>query len=116
MHELSIAMSIVDTVIKQADSASAQRVVEVDLDIGVCSGIEFESLEFSLDVATKGTPLEKTLFRINRVEAVAECPSCEHLYTPEGVFSKCPQCHQPGIRLIRGTELQIKSLLVEQNE
>jgi len=116
MHELSIAMSIVDTVIKQADSASAQSVLEVDLDIGVCSGIEFESLEFSLDVATKDTPLEKTLFRINRVEAVAECPACEHLYTPEGVFSACPQCHQPGIRLVRGMELQIKSLLVEHNE
>ena len=48
MHELSIAMSIVDTVIKQADSASAQSVLEVDLDIGVCSGIEFESLELRI--------------------------------------------------------------------
>jgi len=116
MHELSIAMSIVDAVIKQAESASAEKVMEVHLDIGVCSGIEFESLEFSLDVATKDTLLENTLFRINRVEAVAECPACEYLYVPEGVFSQCPQCHQPGIRLIKGTELQIKSLLVEQNE
>lgn len=116
MHELSIAMSIVDTVIKQAEAASAGDVVEVELDIGVYSGIEVESLEFSLDVATKDSILEKTVFRINRVEAVAECPDCHHLYTPEGVFSHCPECKQPGIRLIRGTELQIKSLLVEQNE
>jgi len=116
MHELSIAISIVDAVIKQAESASAGTVLEVDLDIGACAGIEFASLEFSLDVATRDTLLERTLFRINRVEAVAECPACQHLYTPEGVFSQCPECHQPGIRLIRGTELQIKSLLVEQNE
>ena len=115
MHELSIAMSIVDTVIKQAEAASAGDVLEVELDIGVYSGIEFESLEFSLGVAIKGSILEKTIFRINRVEAVAECPTCHHLYTPERVFSHCPECSQPGIRLIRGTELQIKSLLVEQN-
>jgi len=116
MHELSIAISIVDTVIKQAEAASASRVSEVHLDIGVCSGIEFESLEFSLDVASKGSLLEDTAFKINRVEPVAECPACKHLYSPERVFSHCPECNQPGIRMIRGTELQIKSLLVEQNE
>jgi hydrogenase nickel incorporation protein HypA/HybF len=116
MHELSIAMSIVDTVIKQAEAASAGDVMEVELDIGVYSGIEFESLEFSLDVATRDSILEKTVFRINRVEAVAECPDCNHLYSPERVFSRCPECSRPDIRLIRGTELQIKSLLVEQND
>ena len=116
MHELSIAISIVDLAIDQAAKASASRVSEVELDIGVLSGIEYEALEFSLGVAAKDTLLEDTLFRINRVEPVAECPDCGHLYSPEGVFSHCPECQKPGIRLIRGSELQIKSLLVEQNE
>ena len=116
MHELSIAISIVDIAIKQATMASAHRVSEVELDIGTLSGIEYESLEFSLDVAAKDTMLEETLFRINRVEPVAECPGCQHLYTPDGIFSHCPECNKQGIRLIRGTELQIKSLLVEQTE
>jgi hydrogenase nickel incorporation protein HypA/HybF len=116
MHELSIAISIVDTAIKQARMASANRVSEVELDIGILSGIEYKSLEFALGVAAKDTILEETLFRINRVEAVAECPACEHLYSPDGKFSHCPECNKQGIRLIRGSELQIKSLLVEQNE
>ena len=75
-----------------------------------------QALEFALEVASKGTMLEETLFRINRVEPVAECPDCGFLYTPEGIFSHCPECQRMGVRLIRGTELQIKSLLVEQNE
>lgn len=116
MHELSIAISIVDTAIDQAARASAGRVSEVELDVGLLSGIVYEALEFALGVATKGTILEETLFRINRVEPVAECPRCDHLYTPEGMFSQCPECKETGIRLIRGTELKIKSLLVEQNE
>jgi len=116
MHELSIAMSIVDMTMKQANMASAACVSEVELDIGVFSGIEHDALKFALEVAAKGTTLEKTLFRINRVEALAECPACEHLYMPEGLFSHCPECNAQGIRLIRGSELQIKSLLVEQNE
>jgi hydrogenase nickel incorporation protein HypA/HybF len=116
MHELSIAISIVDLVIDQAARASADRVTEVELDIGTHSGIEYESLTFALGVATRETMLEETLFRINRVEPVAECPACKHLYTPEGIFSYCPECKEQGVRIIRGTELQIKSLLVEQNE
>ncbi len=116
MHELSIAISIVDIASRQAEAASADRVSEVELDIGVLSGIEYESLKFALGVAAKETILEKTLFRINRVEPVAECPDCMHLYTPDGMFSHCPECNKQGIRLIRGTELQIKSLLVEQND
>ena len=93
--------------------ASADRVSEGELEIGKLSGIEYESLEFALEVAAKETILEETLFRINRVEPVAECPACQHLYTPDGIFSHCPECKESGIRLIRGTELQIKSLLVE---
>ena len=113
MHELSIAISIVDTAVDQASQASARRVSEVELDIGLFSGIEYEALEFALEVASKDTILEETLFRINRVDPVAECPKCQHLYSPEGMFSHCPECREPGIRLIRGCELQIKSLLVE---
>ena len=115
MHELSIAMSIVEAVMKEARAASAGSVSEVHLEVGLLSGIEFEALEFSLGVAVRETPLEQTRFKIQRVEPVAECPSCQHLYTPERVYSHCPECKKPGIRLIRGTELQIKSLLVEQN-
>ena len=116
MHELSIAISIVDTAIKQASLASVQHVSEVELDIGRLSGIEYEALEFALEVASKDTMLQETRFRINRVEPIAECPDCEHLYTPERMYSQCPECNKQGIKLIRGTELQIKSLLVEQND
>lgn len=116
MHELSIAISIVDLAVEQAKLASAKAVSEVELDIGVLSGIECEALEFALGVASKDTLLELTRFKINRVEPLAECPDCGYLYSPEGMFSHCPECKKTGIRLIRGTEMQVKSLLVEQNE
>jgi len=53
MHELSIAMTIVDIASRKAEAASAKMVSQVELDIGTRSGIEFESLEFALSVAVK---------------------------------------------------------------
>ena len=60
MHELSIAMSIVDIATKQAKAASAEAVSRVELDIGTLSGIEFESLKFALTVAVEDTLLGGT--------------------------------------------------------
>ena len=114
MHELSIAMSIVDIASGRAEAADAERVTQVELDIGTLSGIEFNSLEFALSVAVKDSLLEGTHFKINRIEALCECSSCYHLYTPGQDFGACPQCGNRELEFIRGKELQIKSLLIDQ--
>jgi len=116
MHELSIAINIVDIASRHAEAASALAVSQVELDIGTMSGIEYESLEFALTVAVKDTLLEGAEFKINRIEPLCQCPSCNKLYTPDGFFSVCPECNEQNIDIIKGKELQIKSLLVEQKE
>ena len=116
MHELSIAMSIVDLASRHAESASVKKVNQIELDIGTLSGIEYASLEFALDVAVKGSMFEHTHFKINRIEALCECRACKHLYSPGKDFGACPNCGKQEPEFIRGKELQIKSLLVEQKE
>lgn len=116
MHELSIAISIVDIASRQAEAASAELVSQIELDIGTLSGIEYESLEFALSVAVKDTLFEHTRFKINRIEPLCECRSCTHLYSPGKEFGACPNCGKHEPEFIRGRELQIKSLLVEQKE
>ena len=116
MHELSIAINIVKIASTQAMAASAKSVSRVDLDIGAMSGIELDSLNRALSIAVRDTLLEGTEFSINRIEPLCQCLSCNHLFTPEKVFGHCPECESPETELIKGKELQIKSLLVEQNE
>ena len=116
MHELSIAMSIVDIALCKAEEASARSVSLVELDIGTLSGIEYESLKFALSVASKDSILEKTHFKINQIEALCECCSCSHLYAPGKDFGACPECGERDLDFIRGKELQIKSLLIDQKE
>ena len=116
MHELSIAISIVDIALRKAEEASALRVSLVELDIGTLSGIEFDSLKFALSVASKDSLLEETHFKFNRIEALCECRSCSNLCAPGLDFRACPECGERDLEFIRGKELQIKSLLIDQKE
>ena len=113
MHEMSIALSIIDLAQKELERAGAGKVVEVELDIGVLSGIETEALRFALEVAAADTPAEDAEIRINRIEALSECLECGHRFGGGGLFARCPSCKEANTRLCQGQELQVKSLMVE---
>lgn len=113
MHEMSIALSIVDLAEEQAKRAHAGKVVEIELDIGSLSGIEIEALNFALEIAVKETLLEAARIKINRIEAVSECLTCGNTFVSEGFIHLCPSCRKTNIRILRGKEMQVKSLLVE---
>ena len=68
MHEMSIAMSIVDLATEHAQKENAMKIVEVELDIGTISGIEIQALNFAMEVAVKDTLLETARIKINRKE------------------------------------------------
>jgi hydrogenase nickel incorporation protein HypA/HybF len=116
MHELSIAMNIIDIATRRAESSSAIEVREVELDIGMLSGIEIESLETALKMAARNTVLEQARFRISLLEPLAECLVCRCTFVPESTYGTCPGCGATVTRLLKGRELYIKSLLIEQEE
>jgi hydrogenase nickel incorporation protein HypA/HybF len=67
MHEMSIALSIVDLADEQANLAHAGKIIEIELDIGTMSGVEVEALNFALEIAAKDTLLEAAVVKINRI-------------------------------------------------
>jgi hydrogenase nickel incorporation protein HypA/HybF len=57
MHELSIALSIIDGVREELQSRGGPPLRAVHLNIGQLSGVVKEALLFAYDVACEGTPL-----------------------------------------------------------
>lgn len=53
MHELSIVMGIIDIAEKEAKMAGVSIVEEIELEIGLLSGVEMEALEFAWNHAIK---------------------------------------------------------------
>jgi hydrogenase nickel incorporation protein HypA/HybF len=68
MHELSIALSIVDGVTEEAGQHGGGPVRAVHLRLGRLSGIVAEALLFSYEVACEGTALQGSELRIEEVE------------------------------------------------
>ncbi len=58
MHELSIALSIVEGVEEELERQGGGRVCTVHLKLGPLSGVVKDALLFSYDLACEGTKLE----------------------------------------------------------
>ena len=76
MHELSIAMSILDVVGEEAARQGDARVSAVHLKLGALSGVVKEALLASFDKARIGTSLEECQLVIQEMPIVIDCATC----------------------------------------
>ena len=106
-------MSIIDLATEQARKEKAERIVEVELDIGTISGVEIQALNFAMEVAVRETMLETARIKINRIEAVSQCMECSEEFRSDRYLSQCPKCNALNTKVLKGREMLVKSLLVE---
>lgn len=111
MHELSIALSIVDGVLEEAARHGEQQVEVVHLRLGHLSGVDKDALLFSYRVACEDTPLAHSRLEIDDIPIVIYCPKCR-ADRPTGGFLnlRCGDCGSPGERIVHGEEMEIIGL------
>ena len=112
MHELSIAMGIVQIAEKEAKKAQVDRVLAIDLEIGTLSGVEIEALNFAWPMAVAGSVLQMAEKRIHLIEAQAKCLDCGTDFKMMHFYDTCPICGSPFKNIYKGKELRVKSLEV----
>jgi hydrogenase nickel incorporation protein HypA/HybF len=110
MHEMSIALGIVDIAKKEAKKANISSFSAIDLEIGTLAGIEFDSLEFVWDAAVKNTPLEHAEKTIHKINAKAQCGDCDYFFKLTNMYDTCPKCGSFFKIVLQGKELKVKSL------
>ncbi|MBK8519066.1 MAG: hydrogenase maturation nickel metallochaperone HypA [Saprospiraceae bacterium] len=112
MHELSIVMGIIDIAEKEAKMAGVSIVEEIELEIGLLSGVEMEALEFAWNHAIKNTILSEAKKTIIRPEGSGVCLDCNSEFRIEHLFDPCPHCQSYFINIKKGKELKVKSIVV----
>jgi hydrogenase nickel incorporation protein HypA/HybF len=112
MHELSIAQSIVEMAEEQAKGHEAKVIEEIELEIGALAGIDLHALEFALESCVKGTLLETARIVRHDIPGEGRCGDCETVFQINTLFNPCPSCGSYAVKVIRGKELRIKSIIV----
>jgi hydrogenase nickel incorporation protein HypA/HybF len=114
MHELSIAMSMVEMATEEAASRGGVQVNAVHLKLGPLSGVVREALLFSYEVACAGTPLEGSQLIIEDIPVIVYCPTCEAETTPASLQQFCCSvCATPTPQVLRGKELEVFALEIQ---
>jgi len=119
MHELSIALSILDLVEEEAEQrgsewGQASRVVAVHLKLGPLAGVVKEALVSAYEIAREGTPLARTELVIQEVPIIAYCPACSAERALASALDLCcPACGGPTSRIVSGRELEVVALEIE---
>src|SRR3984893_5402960 len=114
MHELSIALSIVELAEEEAELRGVQ-IDAVHLKLGALSGVVKDALLSCYEMACENTPLEGARLVVEDVSVVIYCPSCR-AQRPLGSVQLfcCPECGTPCSEIVQGRELEVVALEIQE--
>ena len=108
MHELSIALSIVEGASQEARNRGAAKVEVVHLKLGALSGVVKDALLFSYSLACDDTLLSGSQLVIEDIPVVVYCHNCEAEKVLHDIQRFCcPTCGSVTPDVVRGRELEL---------
>ncbi len=113
MHEMSLALALVDQVEAVLRENGAQSVEIIRLAIGALSGVEEESLRFCAPLAFEGTLLEGARLEIENVPVQIACRTCHARGAPDVVDFRCVNCRGSDVQIVAGREFLLTAIEVE---
>jgi hydrogenase nickel incorporation protein HypA/HybF len=113
MHELSIAMNIVEIAEAAARDVGITQVKAVHLRLGVFSGLVKESLLFAYEIAIENTLLAGSRLVVEDLPLVIYCPQCQAEHQLEKLQGfECPNCGVASNEIRQGKEIELAYLEV----
>jgi hydrogenase nickel incorporation protein HypA/HybF len=111
MHELSIAMSIVELAEEECAIRGYRQVQAVHLRLGLLSGVVKDALLFSYEMASASTPLEGSRLCVEEVPVEIFCSNCQQSRkVPSIQWMCCAECGAPSSEVTKGKELEVVAL------
>jgi len=115
VHEMSMAISIIDIAISEAEKAQARTISEIEVEVGQLAGVMPESLSFCLEAAARSTIAESAAFTLIQVQGKGHCLTCQREVMISEFPAQCGACEGFGISITAGTELKIRSISINED-
>jgi len=113
MHEMSLAMEILQIVEDAARTQKFRRVRLLVLEIGDLSAVEAEAIAFCFDAVSRGTLAEGARLSVIRVAGQGLCFNCNNTVPLAALHDPCPTCGGYPVQPTGGTEMRVRELEVE---
>ncbi|HCZ13477.1 MAG TPA: hydrogenase maturation nickel metallochaperone HypA [Candidatus Accumulibacter sp.] len=113
MHEMSLALGILQIVEDAARVQHFRRVRSVFLEIGQISAVEPEAMRFCFDAVISGTLAEGAVLNVVEVPGEGLCFNCNQTVPLAARYDPCPACGRYPVQATGGTEMRVKELEVE---
>jgi hydrogenase nickel incorporation protein HypA/HybF len=114
VHELSVALSIVDLAREEGERIGG-RVCAVHIRVGALAGVVKEALVFSYGIVCQDTALEGSRLVIDEVPVRVFCPTCGADRVPRSArLLCCAECGTPTPDVREGRALELVALEIEQ--
>lgn len=108
MHEIAIALSLLEIVENKCREEGYGSVASVKVRVGKASSLQPEALQLAFEMAKKETVAREAELLIDLVPVRALCRSCFKSFEGGGSFIfECPFCKSPSFRVISGRELEL---------
>jgi len=113
VHELSVAMSLLDEIGEAAAREGASSVSSVRLRVGRMSGISRDALLFAWELARADTVAATADLQIEDIDVAVYCPQCQTERAPvSGGELTCGTCGTLAPSIVRGRELELVAMEV----
>jgi hydrogenase nickel incorporation protein HypA/HybF len=114
MHELSIAMSIIELAEEEAEQRGVQ-ITAIHLKLGKLSGVVKEALLASYEMASDDSPLKGSRLVIEEIPVVVVCPTCRAQRPISSIqLFCCAECGTPTSEIVQGKEIEVVALEIEE--
>ncbi len=111
MHELSIALSILDLVAEEAQRRGNPRVLSVHVKLGPLAGVMREALIGAFEMAREESGFPDCRLVIREVPIVVYCPSCKGERPVVSIqHLACAQCGTPTPQVVHGQDLEVAAM------
>ena len=115
MHELSIALGIIDIASAEAERHGGGAVSAIHIKLGPLSGVVKEALMSAFQLAREQSPLSDSRLVVEQVPIVIYCAQCDaerHVASIQSLV--CPTCSLPSGNVVSGRELEVVALELEE--
>lgn len=115
MHELSIALSVLDAVEEQSRQRGGAHITAVHLKIGPLSGVVPRALQSAFELAREETDFADCQVRIEETPVLIRCPTCLTERAVESIQKmSCVVCGTATSDIVAGRELEVCAMEISE--